>query len=204
MEKYRIVADLTEEMYYPLLEMIKHSFEEHLQRGLQFTCSNYNIDDLKQKVLSGKYLVALSDKNEILGITSYSKHSIPVTAYENITAISPAAKGMGLGSKLIEIRKQHLIKEGYSHLLSDTAVKAKSSVNWHLKKCGCHIIGYESYSNTNYYSYVFIEDIEEQPLYIRKIKYPLLYFTAFIRTRICKKADGNYTFIGKALKSIFK
>lgn len=202
--KYKIIDSITENMYQPLLEMITYSFEEHLEHGLLFTCSSYSLDDLKKKVLSGKYFIAISDKDEILGITSYSGCSIPETAYENITAVSPTAKGMGIGSRLQDVRKLSLIKEGYKHLISDTAVKATSSVNWHLKKCGCHIIGYESYSSTNYYSYIFIQDLEKQPFYIRKIKYPILFFTAFIKTRICKKSNGNYTFIGKTLRYIFR
>lgn len=199
---YNIISHITEDMHAPLLEMIKSSFEEHSRNGMHFTCSNYSIEDLKQKVLSGKYFVALSERGEILGITSYTATTKPATAYECITAISKDVKRTGIGSALQAARNQSLRKDGYKHLVSDTAVGATGSVNWHLRKCGCHLVGYESYSNTNYYSYVFVQDIYQQSLFVRKVVYPMRFMYHFLRTRIRKKANGEYRSVIAVLKRV--
>lgn len=189
---YNIISHITEDMHAPLLEMIKSSFEEHSRNGMHFTCSNYSIEDLKQKVLSGKYFVALSERGEILGITSYTATTKPATAYGCITAISKDVKRTGIGSALQAARNQSLRKDGYRHLVSDTAVGATGSVNWHLRKCGCHLIGYKSYSNTNYYSYVFVQDMSRRCMFVRRVIYPMRFWYYFLKTRICKKANGEY------------
>ena len=195
----QIINKIPEARYPVLLSMIHDSFCEYLNQGIVFTCSNYTLEDLRNKVLSGVCFIAV-DGDDILGITSVSDIGNGV-AYENITAVSPYAKNIGIGTMLYNKRKEYLKTNKYIYLKSDTAVKAIGSVNWHLKKCGCYIAGYQSYHSTNYYSYVFREYMGKCSFYIA-IYLRLRFVLSFLFCRICKTENGAYTFIGRIVSTI--
>ena len=200
---YRITTSIEEDRYSDLLQMIHDSFEEHKLNGLYFTCSSYTLTDLKEKVLSGSCFIALSQTNEILGITSCALNYRKESAYENISAISPKAKRLGIGSCLLKVRTDFLKKEGIKSLFADTAVNAVSSVEWH-KKCGFHIIGLESFKSTNYYSYVFRQDLDKRSTIITLFYYPLRFAMSSIVCHLTKNANGTYTILGNLLKAILR
>ncbi len=108
---YHIISDIPPSLYQPILDMIHESFSEHVDHGLRFTCSDYTMEDLKEKVLSGLCFVALSEDNQVLGITSATLGS-DGSAYANLSATSPLAKGKGIGSALAARRKTALISGG--------------------------------------------------------------------------------------------
>lgn len=161
---YKIVSTVYEDDYEPILKMIHESFDEYKTKGLHFTCCDYDRFDLESKVLNGKYFVAVDENRNPLGITSISiKYSEDEKwAYENITAISPRYKGKGIGTALYKVRTEYLMETNCSYILSDTATDAVNSVLWHMKKCNCKKYGFQSFSNTNYYSYVFREDLKKK------------------------------------------
>lgn len=201
MIQYKIVDSVPASLYGAILIMIHESFEEHKKKGLNFTCSQYTMRDVKDRVLSAKYFIALSDDNQILGLTSLSDMG-EGKAYENISAVSPKAKGTGIGTALYQTRSEFLKKNHYSCIISDTATNATSSVNWHLKKCGCHIIGYASFSSTNYYSFIFREDLNDRGWIVNHIVYPLHFLISYLATRLTKQQDGRYTKLGKIVRYI--
>lgn len=199
---YTIVRSVDESFYPDVLRLIHESFEEHKSAGLDFTCSSYTLDDLKHKVLSGFYFIAVDENNEFLGITSVRYNEDKQCAYENISAVSPHAKCLGIGSALYKERTKLLKSLGCKYLLSDTSVNAKSSVKWHLKKCKCSIIGFESFPSTNYYSYIFKEDYFPVSWLKKRIVYNLILFFSFIQCVIRKKKDGNYTILGHMINKV--
>lgn len=194
--KYKIVTQIPKEQYSEVLSLVHDSFEEHKKAGLNFTCSDYTLDDLKKKVLNDFYFVAVNENGRILGITSVCFNNKEKSAYENITAISTNAKGLGIGSALYKERTNFLISQGCRYLLSDTAVSAKGSVKWHIKKCHCRIVDYRSYQSTNYYSYVFREDFMPVSL-SQKIKGYYTFVKGFVHTRLFFNPDGTLTRLGK-------
>lgn len=196
--KYHIISDIPTSLYPQILDMIHLSFEEYKKKGLHFTCSDYQMADLERKVMRGNCFAALTDDGEVLGVTSVSIFP-DGGAYENITAISPKAKGLGIGTALFEAYMSRLLSGGAKFIISDTAVEAKGSVCWHLKKCGYHKVGLESFPSTNYYSYIFRRDLEKLPFYVVWLEYPILYMVSSIKTLICKKRDGSFTVAGKYL-----
>lgn len=153
---YHIISDIPTSLYPQILDMIHLSFDEYRKKGLHFTCSYYTMADLEKKVMRGNCFVALTDDEQVLGVTSVSLFP-DGSAYENITAISPNAKGLGIGTALFEAYMNRLSSGGAKYITSDTAVGAKGSVCWHLKKCGYHKVGLESFPSTNYYSYSLAE-----------------------------------------------
>lgn len=197
----RIITSLPHDRYTELLQMIHSSFEEHRLNGLNFTCSSYTLTDIKEKILSGAYFIVLSQTNEIIGITSCTLDLKRETAYANISAVSPKAKRMGIGSRLLKERTEFLKKEGIKSLFADTAVNAVSSVEWH-KKSGFHIIGLESFKSTNYYSYIFRQDLYDRPAIITRFYYPLRFAMSYIICHLTKNENGAYTRLGNLLKAI--
>ena len=200
---YKLTSDIQESQHKQILDLIHASFEEHERNELHFTCTKYSLQDVKNKVLRGRAIIAVDDDNEVVGITSFSKVNDGV-CYEDITAISPKTKGMGVGTALYEARKKELLKLGAKCLISDTAVGATSSVNWHLRKCHCHIIGLESFASTNYYSYVFREDITPRCFIYPMIIYPMQYGMSYLFCKSVKHADGTFTWLGNILNKIRK
>ena len=108
---YHIISDIPTSLYPQILDMIHLSFEEYKKKGLHFTCSDYQMTDLVRKVMRGNCFVALSDGGDVLGITSVSIFP-DESAYENITAISPKAKGLGIGTALFEAYMNRLSNGG--------------------------------------------------------------------------------------------
>ncbi len=190
-----IVNKISKDKYQSLLDMIHSSFEEYHDIGIDFSCSHYSMDDLREKVLSKWYFIALDDCENIAGVTAF----FPINrkdCYESITAISPKYKGFGIGSKLMQARKTFLRERHYKRVISDTAAQAKPSVDWHLKKCGCCIMGYKSYENTGYYSYLFCEHIEGKINLFFRFAYFNRFIISFLLTRLLVKKNGQRTFFG--------
>ena len=198
---YHIITDIPESLHHQILVMIHQSFEERLSAGMHFTCSSYTMDDLKEKVLSGVCFLAVTEGNDVLGIISFTKYQRGAS-YLNIAALSPDAKGLDIGSKLFSLCQERMILDGVKYILSDTAVGAKSSVKWHLDKCGFSKVGMKSFLSTNYYSYVFRKDLVKQPFYVKHVKYPLLFFISSVKTVMCQKANGELTGVGNCLSKL--
>lgn len=192
--EYEITSDIPESLYPQLLKLIHQSFDERKEQGLNFTCSDYTIEDLKQKILCGKAFIALDKAGNVLGISSCSIHSKRnhKYAYAIITAVSPLCKGTGVGTALYKSRKEYIKECDCDYVISDTAIGAKSSVQWHLKKCNCRIIGYQSYKSTNYYSYVFREDLKPVGLFEKYFFSRMHRFLSFLKNRVMKDSNGNY------------
>lgn len=203
---YTITTEVTEDMYIPILNLIHDSFQEHLDKGMSFTCSNYTIEDLKKKVVGdgNQCFVAISEEGVPIGISSVKIKENGIEAYANIIAITPSAKGTGVGTALYTERKKYLINTGCKYMMSDTSVNATSSVNWHINKCKCSIVGYRSFPSTNYYSYVFREDFEEISWIRKNVIYKLKFVKAYIRTRLYYKENGKLSKLGKMLKVLKK
>lgn len=109
--KYHIIPDIPTSLYPQILDMIHLSFDEYKKKGLHFTCSDYQMADLERKVMRGNCFVALTNDGEVLGVTSVSLFP-DGSAYENITAISPKAKGLGIGTALFEAYMNRLSSGG--------------------------------------------------------------------------------------------
>ena len=134
-----------------LTDLIHDSFKEHTKAGINFTCANITIPELKEKMTNGYVYIAYDNNKpiglEILSITGSS-------GYHALCAMAPAYKRKGVMQMLFAnvLKKSNELK--LSYLLSDTAFEAKCSVQWHLK------VGFKKFSvgsleTTNYYSYVF-------------------------------------------------
>lgn len=200
-----IVRAIPDDRKEELLLMIHQAFEEYKNQGILFSCSNYSMVDLENKVLSGDFFVAMMEE-KFVGITAVYIYEDTNMAYETLSAVHPDYQSMGIGKLLYLCRRQYLEERQITSLFSDTSIKAKKSVSWHLRTCGCNIYGFDSFPKTNYYSFVFREDINAKGRrYVhRYVLYPVHFLISYIKCMISKKEDGSLTLLGRWYKSIFR
>lgn len=198
----KIVDHINENRLEEVREPICTAFEQYVNQGLHVTCAFYTKEDVKNILQSDFYLIALTDTNEIVGFTSCyecDKH-----IYNGrVTAVSPNAQKMGVGMLLQQERKKRLENHNCRYLISSTSIFEKPSIKWHLNKRHCHIIGFYSYKDTNYYSYIFREDILEKSTFFDiHVKYPIRFIKQFIKTMLFLKKNGSCTILGNLYSSI--
>lgn len=178
-----------------LAQLYHAAFQERLDQGMNFICSSFTPEYLEQLSSHAIILVALDkDKSdELAGAAILTiKHDGKETwGYFTDMGISPSYKRCGIGSKLEKQRVEIAKANGCSFVVSDTAVGAKSSVQWHLKN---GFIFYEllSWPNTNYYSYNFRKQLVPDPKWSNSVYCKLQYWKSAIRCRMCKHANGEH------------
>ena len=144
--------------YDDLVNLLHIAFHERTKQGLYFSCYNFTVDDYKRNTKGGTTFIAYDpDNHELYGMLALTprrdEEGILYGNHEYL-AVLPASQHSGVATKLFQLCEKKCIEMNASYILSDTAIGAKSSVRYHLKQ-GFQIIGYEAFSNTNYYSYIF-------------------------------------------------
>lgn len=190
--------------YQQLADMQHAAFKERLEQGLLFTCSFMTTEQFEAKMKDGYVFVALNkETGELLGsVTIHVNKDKKGNIYgcHEYLAVSPLAKHSGVGSKLAQAWNALLQDKHAKYVLSDTACRATSSVNWHLKN-GFQIYELESYRSTNYWSYVFIkyldDSIKKSPLQIK-----LHYWHSWLFIRITRHKNGSDTGVGRLYKKL--
>lgn len=190
--------------YSDLADLLHDAFEERLGQGLHFTCSTMTAEQFESKMKGGYVFVALDNETEeLLGTVTIhldtDKHGI-IFGYQEYLAVSPRAKHSGVGTALAKAWNALLQEKEAKYVLSDTACKATSSVEWHLKN-GFQIFGLESYRSTNYWSYVFIKYLDDS---IRKtlLQLKLRYWCSWLFIKTTRHQNGTDTAFGKLYKRI--
>lgn len=178
--------------YEKISKLIRDSFKERLDCGLNFGCANFTANDLKEKTKDSYVFVAF-EQSDLVGTLTLSVDDNNIGFHEYL-AVAPDCRGKkGISKMLFEnllLKSQEL---NLDYILSSTATRAQSSIKYHIKN-GFKIYNYDSFKNTNYYSYLFI-----YPLNKRKwLNYPIfripLLICFYIKCIILKRADGSYRF----------
>lgn len=190
--------------YEQLADFFHVAFKERLDQGLQFTCSYMTADQFESKMKGGYVFVALDqDSEELLGtITLHVKSDKngAVYGYIEYLAVSPKVKHSGIATQLAHAWKALLKEKNAKYVLSDTACDATSSVKWHLKN-GFQIYELESYRSTNYWSYIFINYLDES-LKKNSFQIKIHYWCSWLFIHITRNQNGSDTIIGKLYKRI--
>lgn len=190
--------------YEEVINLIHLAFQDRLEEGLHYTCSDMTVEQYRNRTRNGVILVAVDPQTKALLGTSMShleedsRHR-KYGEYEYV-AIHPKAQGSGVAAKLFQEHLQTLQDAGAEYILSDTAVRARSAVRHHLR-IGFKIIGLRSFRSTNYYSYLFrrqlVTDSFRQRLYTSSLYCRLRFIPSCLRTRALLKPDGTKTRLGK-------
>lgn len=178
-----------------LVELLHEAFQERLEQGLNFTCSFMSAADLRQQLENCTVFIAVdTDNGMLVGMAAMdvNKSEEGLCAYMLDLAVKPQYKRCGimalLHQKLVEMAKAN----GCEYITSDTATLARSSVMWH-KKNGFKIIGLDSFSSTNYYSYIFRKQLVPDSLWCNSLYCWLHYLYSALRCKIRFHADGKNT-----------
>lgn len=190
-----------------IIELMHASFVEHLDEGLHFTCSTMTAEQFSQRTANSIVFVAYREgEHELIGtatVTLRRDSGGVIYGYNEYNAVSPNAKRLGIGSRLLRESVCVVKAEGGQYIMSDTAVGAHSSVAYHLKN-GFRKVGLRSYPSTNYYSYLFRMQLAPSWKWNSKIYTSARFLLSSVIVRLVFKADGTETNIGKILKSVMK
>lgn len=183
-----------------VLELIKESFRQWQENGIESSLLKLTPISFVEKTANAVVLVAIDDASDTLcGTTSCSiirDKQGKRYAYNKYSAITSKTKHSGIGSSLLRYEKQLAIEERCSHILSDTCVLAKWSVNWH-KKNGFRIVGLESFTTNDYYSYIFRLQLKKPSFWSSPLYCRLRFVFSWIKTRLMCDSRGNKTLIGR-------
>ncbi len=184
-----------------LFRLMKDSFQERKDQGLNFTVLEYELENLK-KLLDVNPVVVAFDENPQTGEREYLGFQIvkieDKEAVAGILAVSPKCKRTGIGSKIEEITQQFVVDEGCEYMLSNTSEEAISSVKWHLRNNYFkQRIG--SYDNTNYYTVFFRKQLKYHWFWSNKALRTAYFNVYSFLYKLYRKKDGSLTAPGKLL-----
>ena len=190
--------------YEQLFSLMKESFHEREEQGLDFTVIHFTLENLK-KALKGRPVIVAFEEDPQTGERDYLGFQQMIIkggeAFAGVMAISPKCKRKGIGSKIEMISEQVAVKEGCSYMTSDTSEVATSSVKWHLKN---RYFKYKmrSYPSTNYYTVFFRKQLKTHWFWsVKAFRKIYFYFSAFL-CRMYRKKDGSLTAIGSIVFKI--
>ena len=188
-----------------IVELMHSSFKEHIEEGLCFTCSTMDADQFAAKTANSIVVVAWDEETDnLLGTATVTLNKDPkgiVYGYNEYLAVSPSAKRLGIGTKLLEKRIDIIIDDAGQYVMSDTAVGAKSSVSWHLKN-GFKIIGLCSYASTNYYSYLFRKQIVPSKKWDSRLYCAIRFRISSMVVKAKYHKNGTLTSFGSLVKKV--
>lgn len=189
-----------------LANLLHESFQERLAQGLHFTCSYLTAEQLKRQSAGRTVLLAVDadKKNALAGTVSIEfneEDNSSVWAYHCNLAVSPSYKNCGIASQLFICFQEIARSEGCTHIISDTAVEATSSVKWHLKN-GFKKIGLRSFKSTNYYSVLFRKQLKYHWLWSNKTLCRIYYIVSSLLCHLYKNKDGSLTWFGPCLNRV--
>lgn len=193
--------------YDDVVNLLHDSFKERQEQGLEFTCSTMTVESFKNRTKQGTVLVAWGkDANGLLGTVTITIHTDSkgvIYGYHENLAISPCAKRLGIGTKLLEECIIITTNAGGQYILSDTAVGATSSVRWH-KKNGFKIIALRSFSSTNYYSFIFRRQLSPSQIWSSELYTSLRFRISSIIIKLLYKVDGSFTPLGRLVSTLHR
>lgn len=184
-----------------LAELMHEAFQERLEQGLHFTCSYLTAEQLEKQCANSIVLLGIDadDHDSLAGTVSIKmspQEKNTLWAYHFNLAVRPKYKHCGVASLLFskfqEIAKEHKCY----HIISDTAVGAKSSVQWHLKN-GFKIIALHSFCSTNYYSYIFRKQLKPHMLWSNSFYCRVRYYLMYCLCHLYRQENGNLTKLGE-------
>ena len=156
--------DPQSDLFSKTLSLIHSSFEERLKEGLNFYCSTFSEDEFREHIRKGTSLIAIDeDTLDVIGTITYtideSNGGKQRFAHIEYLACSIKARRKRVSSQLFQVATDECKSQGVQYLISDTAIRAKSSVKWH-KKNGFRICGYASIPGRTYSSLIFRKQLD--------------------------------------------
>ena len=200
-KKITILLRNDESVDQDLLDLVHLAFAERKKQGLNFTCINYTIDDIKKKA-EGAWVFLAYDESKLVGCIFF--HVYPNKGnygYIEVVSVHPDYKGMGIASLIFKEILNKANTLGVEYIGSDTAENAKSSVKWHQKN-GFKIVRLQSSPKSNYYSYVFRNQLRTPSIWNSSLWANTHFFFSSLNCRLMRDKYGRTTLIGKILRKL--
>lgn len=192
------ILENTRYSHHDVLELIHFAFNQWKELGIGTSLLTLTIEQFKERTADSVIFVALDENGELQGTTTCSilkKRNGSYFAFNKYTAVSNQYKNKGVGSLLLNFEKEYARSYDCEYILSDTSVLAPWSIRWH-KKNGFRIIGYCSYKNNNYYSYIFRNQLLSPSVWNNFLYVKIVFLLSFFKTKLIKRANGELTKLG--------
>lgn len=181
-----------------IYDFIRDVYTERAQTGIVFEVSRIPFDEFQDKVNADQRIILVAElKNEIVGTVSLKLHKDHNNRnYAGLInlAVSSNYQRMGIASSLLSEFVSKACQNNCKYIISTTAESATSSVKWHLNN-GFKKYKLSSYSNSKYYSLIFIKYINNST------KSNLLrtgqYYISFVFTKLLYMPNGSPSLLGK-------
>lgn len=188
-------ADLSDETWQEIADVIYLSFEEHRKNGLTMMPCSITSDELKERAVRLNATVLLvKSGGRINGVCIASYRDLGTDnahVFYDIIAVHPNCKRMGVCKQINAHFEQNAVQKGCRYALTDISYRAASSRRCHSAN-GFEICGYAHFGHANYISVLLRKDLCPASLpdrLLRKIKRPISY----IKTRIRWTHEGRPT-----------
>ena len=192
-----------------VFDFIRRIYAKRKTQGIDFWLSTCSFHDYEERVKEDSKTIFVAFRhgsNDLYGTASLTiRVDKKGYKYCGMTgcAVREDIQHQRIGSRLIEKLRRTAIEEGCEYLLSTTAVNATSSVKWHLKN-GFLKYGLASSSKSHYYSYVFIMPLVNTDNFYFRFGYKIHYAFSSLITKSLLNENGDYTWLGKVLKTMVK
>lgn len=187
-------------LYKEISILLQLAFKERLENGLNFTCALFSPQDVRIHT-KGKYIFIARDSDFLVAVMTLNV--VKERGHMEYVAVHPDYKGCGIAMKLFQYMENYGKSLNLNYITSTTACKAISSIRWH-KKMGFLTYGLGSDSQTNYYSYLFIKQLNGKGKWSNPFFVRMIYNCYYIAIHIIKKKNGELTLVGKFLLKVKK
>lgn len=131
------------ENYLPEVKRLIKEYTGWLGRDLTFQNIEAELDDVAHKYTgsAGELLVAVDEKDTVLGMVAYHRHS-DVRCEMKRLYVRPEARGKHLGNSLVKAIIDHAENAGYREMVLDTIKPFKATIALYQKhgfiECGAY------------------------------------------------------------------
>lgn len=121
----------------PYLDQVKELITEYTQwlgRDLSFQDLDKELADIAEKYTApnGELLVAIDEKEIVLGMVAYYQHSDTRCEMKRLY-VRPDGRGYALGDRLIESIMDHAKNSGYTEMVLDTIEPLQAAIHLYKK-----------------------------------------------------------------------
>lgn len=121
----------------PYLDQVKELITEYTQwlgRDLSFQDLDKELADIAEKYTApnGELLVAINEKEIVLGMVAYYQHSDTRCEMKRLY-VRPEGRGYALGDRLIESIMDHAKNSGYTEMVLDTIEPLQAAIHLYKK-----------------------------------------------------------------------
>lgn len=189
-----------------VVELFKESFAQWTENGLGSILLQFTPSEFAEKTANAVVLVAVDTENNVLAGTAtivIDHDKKEKYGYNKYLAVKPSYKRRGIASQLLQARIDIAKQEGCRYILSNTAVGADWSINWH-KKNGFKTVGLYSVVTSDYYSYRFRYQLKSPSIWNCALFTKMVFCASYLKTRAMRTQDGGMTGFGNAVLKVFR